>query len=215
MSEVKEIEEKEEKVDILASKVISGFKGFFDSVNTPWVYSATVINYIKKYYLNYKGKDLNKNKDLIKFLSEISGLNYNEFNKDWKNLTEEQKKKAIDQIISDIAELGLESLFMAIANTWEVYNDLWVRHKIMNIAKDYLNNKIDFSDMAEEIEGIFWPHKKIKEKEGKNIEYCNYWKGISLGNYITKSKALELVQKYLINEIDAIEKNLNLGKPAP
>jgi len=203
MSEVEEIKEKEneKKVDALASKVISGFKGFFNSEGTPWVYSATVIDFIRKYYLNYKDKDL------IKFLSDISGINYNEFNKDWNSLNEEQKKKAIDLIISDIAELGLESLFMAIVNTWEVYNDLWVRHRIMNIAKDYLNNKIDFSNMAEEIENIFWPHKKIKEKKkSKNIDYCNYWKGISLGNYITKSKALELVQKYLINEISAIEK---------
>ena len=209
MSEEEEIKEKEKKIDALASKVISGFKGFFNSADTPWSYSATVINYIGKYYRKYNDKDL------IKFLSDISGIDYNEFNMDWNSLNVEQKKDTINLIISNIAELGLESLFIAIANTWEVYNDLWVRHRIMKIAKDYLNNKIYFSDVAEEIEGIFWPHKKIKEKESKNIDYCNYWKGIRLANYITRSKALELVQKYLIDEIDTIEKNLNLGKPAP
>jgi len=206
MSEV-EIKENEEKVDVLASKVISGFKGFFDSADAPWYYSATVIDYINDYYHNYNDEDL------IKFLSEISGLNYNEFKQAWYSLNVEQKNNAINLIISDIAELGLESLLMAIANAWEVYDFSDIRHRIMRVAKEYLNNKIQFYDMAFEIEDIFWPNEKIKENERENID--NYWKGISLIDYITKSKALELVQKYLINEIDAIEKDLNLGKSAP
>jgi hypothetical protein len=207
MSENVEIKENEKKIDALASKVLSGFKGFFDSADAPWSYSATVIDFIKDYFDNYNDKDL------ISFLTEISGVNYNEFNKDWNSLSEEQKKKAIDIIISDIAELGLESLFMAIANAWEVYDYSDVRLRIMKVAKDYLNNKIDFSNMAFEIENIFWPNEKIKEKEKDDID--NYWKGIELIDYIPISKALELVQKYLINEIDAIGKNLNLGEPAP
>jgi len=204
MSEV-EIKKNEKKEEALASKVLSGFKGFFDSVSTPWVYSATVIDILNNHNFDYE--------ELIKFLTAISRLNYNEFKQAWDNLSEEKRKKAIDIIISGIADLGLESLFMAIANSWEVYEYPDVRLRIMRTVKDYQHTRIKFYEMAKEIEDIFWPNEKIKEKEKENID--NYWKGMKLKDYADIGNVLGFIQKYLIDKIGAIGENPNLGKVAP
>ena len=195
----------EKKEEVLASKVISGFKGFFDSVSTPWVCSSTVIDVLNNHNFDYK--------ELINFLTAISGLNYNEFKQAWDNLSGEKKKKAIDIIISGIAELGLESLFKSIANAWEVYEYPDVRLRIMRVVKDYQHNRIKFYEMASEIADIFWPNEKIKENERENID--NYWKGIKLMDYADIKNVLEFMQKYLIDKIGAIGENPNLGKVAP
>ena len=174
--------------------------------------------------------------DLIQYLANEGLYGYDALRRVWSNLTEEQKKEVIDLLISEIAEYGLTNLFASIVGE---FWSRWVsvshsgeyrkmakekRDRILKAAKDYLNGKISFFDMAVEIAKALWPETeyfielmkeekegikdpfkyfKLRNQVGKAVEpfLRNYFTGVELASYISDDKLRELVRKYLINDM--------------
>jgi len=88
-----------------------------------------------------------------------------------------------------------------------------IRERIINAAKRYLNGEIDFYDLAEELENIFWPTEEDKKKYEEGLRY--FWDGIGLTDYIEENEVKEMVNRYLIEELEAIGKTPDLGEPGP
>jgi hypothetical protein len=88
-----------------------------------------------------------------------------------------------------------------------------VRERIINAAKRYLNGEIDLYDLAEELENIFWPTEEDKKEYEEGLRH--FWDGIGLTDYIEENEVKEMVNRYLVNELEAIGKTSDLGEPGP
>lgn len=173
---------------------------------TPWADAMDSIDYLEDF------DDLNDS-DLIDVLARWAGRSYEDFKRVWDSLSEEEKERALGEIEYEIAVIGFESLLKGIAADFDVMENKDVRERIINAAKRYLNGEIDFYDLAEELENIFWPTEEDKEKYEEGLRH--FWDGIGLTDYIEENEVKEMVKRYLIEELEAIGKTPDLGEPAP
>jgi len=195
-----------EKEDVVEA-VVSGFDMILrHNSERPWADVAFAIDYLEGF------DDLNDS-DLIVTLAGWAGRSYKEFKGLWDSLSDKEKSEALADIESEIAVLGFESLLKLIAADFDVMEDKDMRERIINAAKRYLNGEIDFYDMAEELENIFWPTEKDKKEYEDALRY--FWNGISLADYIEEDKIKELVRRYLVEELEAIGSTPGLGEPGP
>jgi len=187
--------------------VMSGYGIYLRQVSeTPWADAMDSIEYLEDF------EDLNDN-DLIDVLARWAGRSYEDFKGIWGSLSKEEKEKALGEIEYEIAVIGFESLLKGIAADFDVMENKDIREKIINAAKRYLNGEIEFYDLAEELENIFWPTEKDKEENNEALRY--FWDGIGLTDYIEENEVKEMVKRYLIEELEAIGKTPDLGEPAP
>jgi hypothetical protein len=168
---------------------------------TPWADAMDSIDYLEDF------DDLNDS-DLIDVLARWAGRSYEDFKRVWDSLSEEEKERALGEIEYEIAVIGFESLLKGIAADFDVMENKDVRERIINAAKRYLNGEIDFYDLAEELENIFWPTEEDKEKYEEGLRH--FWDGIGLTDYIEEDKVKEMVKEYLIEELEAVEKASDL-----
>ena len=195
-----------EKEDVVGA-VVSGFDMILrHNSERPWADAAFVIDYLEGF------DDLNDS-DLIVTLAGWAGRSYKEFKGLWDGLSDKEKSEALADIEYEIAVLGFEELLKVIAADFDVMEDKDMREKIINAAKRYLNGEIDFYDMAEELENIFWPTEESKKEYEDALRY--FWDGISLADYIEKDKVNEMVKRYLVEELEAIGSTPGLGEPGP
>ena len=173
---------------------------------TPWADAMDTIDYLEDF------DDLNDS-ELIDTLARLAGRSYEDFKGIWDSLSDKEKNEALANIEHEIAVLGFESLLKGISADFDVMENKDMREKIINAAKRYLNGEIDFYDLAEELENIFWPTEKDKEEYGEALRY--FWDGIELTDYIEENEVKELVERYLVNELEAIGKTPDLGEPGP
>ena len=173
---------------------------------TPWADAMDTIEYLEDF------DDLNDS-ELIEVLASWAGRSYKDFKGLWDSLTDKEKNEALGEIEYEIAVLGFESLLKGIAADFDVMENKDMREKIINAAKRYLNGEIDFYDLAEELENIFWPTEKDKEEYGEALRH--FWDGIGLTDYIEENEVKEMVKRYLIEELEAIGKTPDLGEPGP
>jgi len=195
-----------EKGDVVGA-VVSGFDMILRyNSERPWADAALAIDYLEDF------DDLNAG-ELIETLAGWAGRSYNDFKRLWDSLSDNEKNEALADIEYEIAVLGFESLLKLIAADFDVMEDKDMREKIINAAKRYLNGEIDFYDLAEELENIFWPTEKDKKEYEDVLRY--FWDGIGLADYIEKDKVNEMVKRYLVNELEALNEMQDVGEPAP
>ena len=190
---------------------------------------------IENIITDYTRHGLNSD-ELLRYLAEESWYGYDALKRVWSDLTEEQRKEVIDLLISKIAEKGLTDLLTSITGRFRtrwlgLYPSAEVRKRqeeekdrILKAAKDYLDGKISFFDMAVEIAKVFWPeaeyYKELMREEEEGIKdpfryyklldkigratiriLRDYFSGVVLANYISNGRLKKLVRKYLINDI--------------
>jgi len=195
-----------EKEDVVGA-VMGSFGIYLRQVSErPWADARESIDYLEGF------DDLNDS-DLIEVLASWAGRSYNEFKGLWDSLSDKEKNEALGDIEYEIAVLGFEELLKVIAADFDVMENKDMREKIINAAKRYLNGEIDFYDMAEELENIFWPTEKDKTEYEDALRY--FWDGISLADYIEEDKVRELVKRYLVEELEALNEMQDVGEPAP
>ena len=183
--------------------VMSGYGIYLRQVSeTPWADAMDSIEYLEDF------EDLNDN-DLIDVLARWAGRSYEDFKGIWGSLSKEEKEKALGEIEYEIAVIGFESLLKGIAADFDVMENKDIREKIINAAKRYLNGEIEFYDLAEELENIFWPTEKDKEENNEALRY--FWDGIGLTDYIEENEIKEMVNRYLVEELEAIGRTSDQG----
>jgi len=173
---------------------------------TPWADAMDSIDYLEDF------DDLNDS-DLIDTLARWAGRSYEDFKRVWSSLSKEEKERALGEIEYEIAVIGFESLLKGIAADFYVMENKDVRERIINAAKRYLNGEIDLYDLAEELENIFWPTEEDKKEYEEGLRH--FWDGIGLTDYIEENEVKEMVNRYLIEELEAIGKTSDLGEPGP
>jgi len=187
--------------------VMSGYGIYLRQVaETPWADAMDSIDYLEDF------DDLNDS-DLIDTLARWAGRSYEDFKRVWSSLSKEEKERALGEIEYEIAVIGFESLLKGIAADFYVMENKDVRERIINAAKRYLNGEIDLYDLAEELENIFWPTEEDKKEYEEALRH--FWDGIGLTDYIEENEVKEMVNRYLVNELEAIGKTSDLGEPGP
>jgi len=187
--------------------VMSGYGIYLRQVaETPWADAMDSIDYLEDF------DDLNDS-DLIDTLARWAGRSYEDFKRVWSSLSKEEKERALGEIEYEIAVIGFESLLKGIAADFYVMENKDVRERIINAAKRYLNGEIDLYDLAEELENIFWPTEEDKKEYEEGLRH--FWDGIGLTDYIEENEVKEMVNRYLIEELEAIGKTPDLGEPGP
>ena len=178
--------------------VMSGYGIYLRQVaETPWADAMDSIDYLEGF------DDLNDS-ELVDMLARWAGRSYKDFKGVWGSLSKEEKERALGEIEYEIAVIGFESLLKGIAADFDVMENKDVRERIINAAKRYLNGEIDLYDLAEELENIFWPTEEDKKKYEEGLRH--FWDGIGLTDYIEENEVKEIVNRYLVNELEAIGK---------
>jgi len=196
-----------DEVEDVVKAVMGNYGIYLRQVSeTPWADAMDSIEYLEDF------EDLN-DKELIGTLATWAGRSYKDFKRIWEGLSKEEKEKALGEIEHEIAVIGFESLLKGIAADFDVMENKDVRERIINVAKRYLNGEIDFYDLAEELENIFWPTEEDKKEYEEGLRY--FWDGIGLTDYIEENEVKEMVKRYLIDELEAIGKTPDLGEPGP
>jgi len=173
---------------------------------TPWADAMDSIDYLEDF------DDLNDS-DLIDTLARWAGRSYEDFKRVWSSLSKEEKERALGEIEYEIAVIGFESLLKGIAADFYVMENKDVREKIINAARKYVSGKTDFYDLAEELENVLWPTEEDKKEYEEALRH--FWDGIGLTDYIEENEVKEMVNRYLVNELEAIGKTSDLGEPGP
>jgi len=187
--------------------VMEGYGIYLRQVSeTPWADAMASVEYLEDF------EDLNDS-DLIDVLARWAGRSYKDFKEIWVSLSDKEKKEALGEIEYEIAVIGFESLLKGIAADFDVMENKDIRERIINAAKRYLNGEIDFYDLAEELENIFWPTEEDKKEYEEALRH--FWDGIGLTDYIEENEVKEMVKRYLIEELEAIGRTSDLGEPGP
>jgi len=193
------------EVEDVVGAVMGSYGIYLSQVSeTPWADAMLSIEYLEDF------EDLN-DRELIGTLATWAGVSYNVFKGIWEGLSDKEKEEALGEIEYRIAVLGFENLLKGIAADFYVMENRDVREKIIDTAKKYVSGKIDFYDLAEELENILWPTEKDKEENEQAVRY--FWDGIGLTDYIEEDKVKEMVKRYLIEELEAVGRTPDLGKP--
>ena len=187
--------------------VMGGYGIYLRQVSeTPWADAMDSIDYLEDF------DDLDDS-DLIDMLARWAGRSYEDLKGIWDSLSKEEKERALGEIEYEIAVIGFESLLKGIAADFDVMENKDIRERIINAAKRYLNGEIDLYDLAEELENIFWPTEEDKKEYEDALRH--FWDGIGLTDYIEENEVKEMVNRYLVSELEAIGKTPDLGEPAP
>jgi hypothetical protein len=195
------------EVEDVVEMVMGSYGIYLGQVSeTPWADAMDSIEYLEDF------EDLN-DRELIDILATWAGRSYEVFKGIWEGLSKEEKEKALGEIEYEIAVIGFESLLKGIAADFYVMENKDVREKIINAARKYVSGKTDFYDLAEELENVLWPTEEDKKKYEEGLRY--FWDGIGLTDYIEEDKVKEMVNRYLVNELEAVGKTPDLGEPGP
>jgi hypothetical protein len=195
-----------EKEDVVRA-VMGSYGIYLGQVSeTPWADAMDSIEYLEDF-------ENPNDSELIGTLATWAGRSYKDFKGLWDGLSDKEKSEALADIEYEIAVLGFESLLKGIAADFDVMDNRDMREKIINAAKRYLDGEIDFYDMAEELENIFWPTEEDKKEYEQALRY--FWDGIELADYIEKDKVKEMVKRYLVEELEALNEMQDVGEPGP
>jgi hypothetical protein len=195
------------EVEDVVEMVMGSYGIYLGQVSeTPWADAMDSVEYLEDF------EDLN-DRELIEVLATWAGRSYEDFKGVWDGLSDKEKEKALGEIEYEVAVIGFEGLLKGIAADFDVMENKDIREKIINAARKYVNNEIDFYDLAEELENVFWPTEEDKKKYDEALRH--FWDGVGLTDYIEEDKIKEMVKRYLVEELEAVEKTPDLGEPAP
>ena len=195
------------EVEDVVEMVMGNYGIYLGQVSeTPYADAMDSIDYLEDF------EGLN-DRELIDMLATWAGRSYEDFKGVWEGLSDKEKEEALGEIEYRIAVIGFESLLKGIAADFYVMENKDVREKIINAARKYVSGKTDFYDLAEELENVLWPTEEDKKKYEEGLRY--FWDGIDLTDYIEEDKVKEMVNRYLVNELEAVGKTPDLGEPGP
>ena len=195
------------EVEDVVEMVMGSYGIYLGQVSeTPYADAMDSIDYLEDF------EDLN-DRELVDTLATWAGRSYEVFKGVWEGLSDKEKEEALGEIEYRIAVIGFESLLKGIAADFYVMENKDVREKIINAARKYVSGKTDFYDLAEELENVLWPTEEDKKKYEEGLRY--FWDGIGLTDYIEENEVKEMVNRYLVNELEAVGKTPDLGEPGP
>jgi len=190
-------------VEDIVEQVVRGYDLALNFSTLPtWVDAMETFEYLDDF------EDLD-DEELIETLARLAGYPYENFKEVWEGLSDKEREEALGEIEYRIVVLGFKELLKGIATDFYIMENKEMREKIIDVAKRYVNGKIDLYNFAVELENILWPTEDDKKKYDEAVR--DYWDGIGLTDYIEEDKVKEMVKEYLIEELEAVGKTSDLG----
>jgi hypothetical protein len=150
--------------------------------------------------------------DFIRMLSETvtypDKLDFDMLMNMWLSLPRRERKKARTLIAYKIAEYGAEEFLKLIAQSEKVQTDAELRRTLLEVAQAFVNKNIGVFNLTRALEDMFFFMSlvQIEEDEEKNI--TSFVDGLFMIEQSRKDRLRELVKRYIIDELTAIEKKL-------
>ena len=138
---------------------------------------------------------------LIELLESV-GVDRNYSYQQWSKLSERQRKKVLQDIMSDLATEGFAKFLDAIAYGITLVilpMDIKERRRVLkdteNKAIQFLNGEISFDELINYIVELLSPLMRKRDFEA-------IAKGAALSKYLTKTELKKLVDKILVGKLD-------------
>jgi hypothetical protein len=203
MSEAKLAKSPKEIMNYLERAMIHGWHRNFELYGFPvWASAFTTVETIGAHTNHYQIFDTDS--DLMYVLSKLSDIDYDTFKEMWSKLSEEQRAEVIDVATHNIAIIGVRELLKWVAKKLGNKKYKKARALISQVAKDYLNGKIDEITLMNKIAVVLWPTEKDKEISGRDYEYFVDAEAL-VEEYVGREDFRKLVKKYLVERLENAE----------
>jgi hypothetical protein len=190
--------------EAFASYILEHFKArVAKSSRKPWVEA-------KEYFYQLREALHYRDADFLRMLSETAAypvkLDLGELMSMWFGLLRRERKKARTLIVYKVAEYGAEEFLKLIAQSERLQVDAELRRELLWVTKAFVDKNVGVFDLTRALEHMFiyMSLVQIEEDTEKNIE--SFVDGLFMMKQSRKNRLRELVKKYIVDELTAIEK---------
>jgi len=192
--------------EAFASYILEQFKArVAKSSRRPWEEA-------KEYYYQLRGALHYRDAEFIHVLAETAAypdkLDKAELMNMWLSLLRRERKKARKLIVYKIMEYGAEEFLKLIAQSERLQVDAELRRMLLRVTQAFVNKNIGVFHLTHVLENMFiWASLvQIEEDVEKNV--MSFEAGLYIMERSRKDRLRELVKKYIVDELIAIEKKL-------
>ena len=191
--------------EAFASYILEQFKArVAKSSKRPWEEA-------KEYYYQLRSALHYRDAEFIHVLETAAypnKLNEAELMNMWLSLPRRERKKARKLIVYKIVEYGAEEFLKLIAQSERLQVDAELRRTLLQVAQAFVNKNIGVFHLTRVLENMFiWASLvQIEEDVEKNV--MSFETGLYIMERSRKDRLRELVKKYIVDELIAIEKKL-------
>jgi hypothetical protein len=192
--------------ETFASYILEQFKArVAKSSRRPWEEA-------KEYYYQLLDARRYRDVEFIHMLAETATypdkLDEAELMNMWLSLPRRERKKARKLIVYKIVEYGAEEFLKLIAQSERLQVDAELRRTLLQVAQAFVNKNIGVFHLTRVLENMFiWASLvQIEEDVEKNV--ILFEAGLYIMERSRKDRLRELVKKYIVDELIAIEKKL-------
>jgi hypothetical protein len=192
--------------ETFASYILEQFKArAAKSSRRPWEEA-------KEYYYQLRGALYYKDVEFIHKLAEMATypdkLDFDELMNMWLSLLRRERKKARKLVVYKIVEYGAEEFLKLIAQSERLQVDAELRRTLLQVAQAFVNKNIGVFHLTRVLENMFiWASLvQIEEDVEKNV--MSFEAGLYIMERSRKDRLRELVKKYIVDELIAIEKKM-------
>jgi len=192
--------------ETFASYILEQFKArVAKSSRRPWEEA-------KEYYYQLRGALHYRDAEFIHTLAETATypdkLDNAELMNIWLSLLRRERKKARKLVVYKIMEYGAEEFLKLIAQSERLQVDAELRRTLLQVAQAFVNKNIGVFHLTRVLENMFiWASLvQIEEDVEKNV--MSFEAGLYIMERSRKDRLRELVKKYIVDELIAIEKKL-------
>jgi len=192
--------------EAFASYVLEQFKArVAKSSRKPWVEA-------KEYYYQLLDTWRYRDADYIRALSETAAypdkLDFDKLINMWLSLPRRERKKARTLITYKIVEYGAEEFLKLIARNEEVQTDAELRGMLLRAAQAFVNKDISAYNLTRVLENMFIWASLVQIEEDLEANVKSFIAGLFMMERSRKDRLRELVKKYIVDELTAIEKKM-------
>jgi hypothetical protein len=166
----------------------------------------------KEFYYQLRGALHYRDVEFIHVLAETATypdkLDEAELMNMWLSLLRRERKKARKLVVHKIMEYGTEEFLKLIAQSEKLQEDAELRRTLLRVAQAFVNKNIGVFHLTRVLENMFiWASLvQIEEDVEKNV--MSFEAGLYIMVRSRKDRLRELVKKYVVDELIAIEKKL-------
>ena len=192
--------------EAFATYILEQFKArAAKSSRKPWVEA-------KEYYYQLREVWRYRDVDFIRTLSETVAypdkLDFGELMDMWLSLPRRERKKARKLIVYKIVEYGAEEFLKLISQSEKLQEDAELRRTMLRVAQAFVNKNIGVFNLTYALERIYVYTSFVQIEKDEDEDVKSFAAGTRLMELSRKDKLRELVKKYIVDELTAIEKKL-------
>jgi hypothetical protein len=192
--------------EAFASYILEQFKArVAKSSRRPWEEA-------KEYYYQLRGALQYRDAEFIHMLAETAKypdkLDEAELMNMWLSLPRRERKKARKLVVYKIVEYGAEEFLRLIAQSDRLPVDPWLRRTLLRVAQSFINKSIGVFHLTQVLEKMFIWASLVQIEEDVDANIKSFAAGLFMMEQSRKDRLRELVKKYIVDELTAIEKKL-------